>query len=32
MIGDSIADCVHVSSTAEAVSDSLGYGYVKLIH
>jgi hypothetical protein len=32
MIGDSITDCGRVSPAAEAVRDSLGYGYVKLIH
>ena len=32
MIGDSITDCGRVSPAAEIVRDSLGYGYVKLIH
>jgi lysophospholipase L1-like esterase len=32
MIGDSITDCGRVSPAAEVVRDSLGYGYVKLIH
>lgn len=32
MIGDSITDCGRVSPAAESVYDSLGYGYVKLIH
>ena len=32
MIGDSITDCGRVSPAAETVRDSLGYGYVKLIH
>jgi lysophospholipase L1-like esterase len=32
MIGDSITDCGRVSPAAEVVRDSLGYGYVRLIH
>jgi lysophospholipase L1-like esterase len=32
MIGDSITDCGRLSPTAPIVRDSLGYGYVKLIH
>jgi lysophospholipase L1-like esterase len=32
MIGDSITDCGRVSPVTETVRDSLGYGYVKLIH
>lgn len=32
MIGDSITDCGRVSPVAEVFRDSLGYGYVKLIH
>jgi len=32
MIGDSITDCGRARPAAEAVRDSLGYGYVKFIH
>lgn len=32
MIGDSITDCGRIRTAAEAVRDSLGYGYVKFIH
>lgn len=32
MIGDSITDCGRVSPAAEVVRDSLGYGYVRIIH
>jgi lysophospholipase L1-like esterase len=32
MIGDSITDCGRISPAAEIFRDSLGYGYVKLIH
>ncbi|MGB5216896.1 MAG: SGNH/GDSL hydrolase family protein [Smithella sp.] len=32
MIGDSITDCGRISPAVEIVRDSLGYGYVKLIH
>jgi lysophospholipase L1-like esterase len=32
MIGDSITDCGRLSLSPRTVRDSLGYGYVKLIH
>jgi lysophospholipase L1-like esterase len=32
MMGDSITDCGRISPAAEIFRDSLGYGYVKIIH